>query len=515
VDQELLLTVQEFHACKQEEAQSLEKELPIYLTELMKKKKLSQGASTSGLKGSRKPKPGALSLYVGDGHHVRVEAIREFHLSLHSGLVLLLHNCHYASSITRGIILVSSLYKDGFANCFENDNLIFVSKNNLIYFNAIPRDDIYEIDMSSFNTNDSSIKKRIEKLQHSGLLDSTDIKSLEKCVSCMFGKMVRKPYSHQVERVKDLLGLIHTNVCGPFKIMSSQGAYYFVTFTEDFRYPKETMEYSFYYLPENKVFVARNAKFLENSLINQEASGSLEDLKIIQEEDTHSSIDTSLNHEEGYQEINEPQSNINPIRRSIRTRRALDHMCLYIDAEEHDLEDLGKPADYKPALLDPKYDKWLNDMNVEMQCMKDNKIWELVDLPPNEKTVGHKWLFKKKTDMDGAVHTYKACLVAKAFTETPMIHYEETFSPITDIRAIKILIAIAAFYDYEIWKLDVKNAFLNRYLIEEIYMEQLEGNNIPMLQDVKSYLGRCFAKKDLGEAAYILGIKIYRDRSKQ
>ncbi|GKF02867.1 zinc finger, CCHC-type containing protein, partial [Tanacetum coccineum] len=107
---------------------------PIYLAELMKKKKLSQGASTSGiftielysfpstswvydtgcgthicittqgLRGSRKLKPGALSLYVGDGHRAAVEAIREFHLCLPSGLVLILHNCHYAPSITRGII---------------------------------------------------------------------------------------------------------------------------------------------------------------------------------------------------------------------------------------------------------------------------------------------------------------------------------------------------------------------------------------------------------------------------
>ncbi|GJS94374.1 retrotransposon protein, putative, ty1-copia subclass [Tanacetum coccineum] len=189
--------------------------------------------------------------------------------------------------------------------------------------------------------------------------------------------------------------------------------------------------------------------------------------------------------------------------------------------------------------------------------------------------------------MDGAVHTYKARLVAKGFTQTPGIDYEETFSPVADIRAIRILIAIAAFYDYEIWQMDVKTAFLNGYLNEEVYMEQPEGfvsqkfpnrvcklkrsiyglkqasrqwnkrfddeikkfgfsqnrdepcvyvkasgsyvtflilyvddilimgNNIPMLQDVKSYLGRCFAMKDLGEAAYILGIKIYRDRSKR
>nr|GEV44536.1 putative retrotransposon Ty1-copia subclass protein [Tanacetum cinerariifolium] len=85
-------------------------------------------------------------------------------------------------------------------------------------------------------------------------------------------------------------------------------------------------------------------------------------------------------------------------------------MCLYIDVEEHELRDLGEPDNYKAALLDPESDKWLNVMNVEMQSMRDNEVWELVDLPPNGKTIGHKWLFKKKTDMDGAVHTYKACL---------------------------------------------------------------------------------------------------------
>ncbi|GKC54479.1 retrotransposon protein, putative, ty1-copia subclass, partial [Tanacetum coccineum] len=78
--------------------------------------------------------------------------------------------------------------------------------------------------------------------------------------------------------------------------------------------------------------------------------------------------------------------------------------------------------------------------------------------------------------MDGAVHTYKARLVAKDFTQTSGIDYEETFSPVADIRAIRILIAIAAFYDYEIWQMEVKTAFLNGYLNEEVYMEQPEGS---------------------------------------
>ncbi|GKE30523.1 zinc finger, CCHC-type containing protein, partial [Tanacetum coccineum] len=172
-----------------------------------------------GLRGSRKLKPGALSLYVGDGNRAAVEAIGEFHLCLPSGLVLILHNCHYAPSITRGIVLVLRLYKDSFFTRFENDNSISVFRNNLIYFNAIPRDDIYEIVLSSPNTNDSYmyvvsnkraklnldsallwhcclghiIKKHMEKLQHDGFLDSTDIKSFEKCASCMSGKMARKP----------------------------------------------------------------------------------------------------------------------------------------------------------------------------------------------------------------------------------------------------------------------------------------------------------------------------------
>nr|GEW59538.1 hypothetical protein [Tanacetum cinerariifolium] len=243
------------------------------------------------------------------------------------------------------------------------------------------------------------------------------------------------------------------------------------------------MGYSFYYPPNNKVLVARNTEFLENSLITQEASRSLEDLEIIQEEDTHPSIYTSLNHEEDDLEIDEPQSDIIPIRRSKRTRHTLDRMCLYIDDEEHELGDLGELANYKVALLDPESDLWLNAMNAEMQSMKD----------------------KAKTDKDEAVHTYKAHLMAKGYTQTLGTDYEETFSLVADIRAIRILIAITAFYDYKIWQMDVKTVFLNGYLFEEVYMEQPE--------DVKSYIGRCFAMKDLGEAAYILGIKIYRDRS--
>ncbi|GJY38534.1 zinc finger, CCHC-type containing protein [Tanacetum coccineum] len=146
--------------------------------------------TTQGLRASRKLKPGALSLYVGNGQREAVEAIGNFDLSLPSGLVIVLNNCHYAPSITRGVISVSRLYEDGFINRFVN-NTIQVSRNNMVYFSAIPRDGIFEIDLSNSYTNENSIytvsnkrakldldsallwhcrlghisKKRIEKLQ--------------------------------------------------------------------------------------------------------------------------------------------------------------------------------------------------------------------------------------------------------------------------------------------------------------------------------------------------------------
>ncbi|GJV57573.1 retrotransposon protein, putative, ty1-copia subclass, partial [Tanacetum coccineum] len=451
-----------------------------------------------GLRASRKLKPGALSLCMGNGQRAEVKANGSYHLSLPSGLVIVLNNSQYAPSITRGIISVSRLYDDGYVNHFV-DNSIQVSRNNMVYFSVVPRDEFLD------HLKDHGIiahRTPPYMPQHNGVSERRNRTLLDMVRSMMSQTTLLKSFwDYALETATRILNMVPTKKVektpyepGKLELRSIKCIF--------IGYPKETMGYSFYYPPENKVLVAWNAKFLENSLITQEASGSLEDLEIIHEEDTHPSIYTSLHHEEDDLEIDEAQSDIIPIR------------------------DLGKPANYKAALLD-------------------------------------------------------------CYTQTPGIDYEETFSPVADIRAIRILIAIAAYYDYKIWQIDVKTAFLNGYLSEEVYMEQPEGfinpkypkcvcklkrsiyglkqaprqwnkrfddeikkfsftqnrdepcvylkasgsnvtflilyvddilimgNNIPMLQDVKSYLGRCFAMKDLGEAAYILGIKIYKDRSRR
>nr|GEZ29788.1 retrovirus-related Pol polyprotein from transposon TNT 1-94 [Tanacetum cinerariifolium] len=154
-------------------------------------------------------------------------------------------------------------------------------------------------------------------------------------------------------------------------------------------YLKETMGYYFYFPSENKIVVARYAEFFEKSLITQKVTGRAIDLEEIQDEDTSpSKITSEIPIEvEGFES---PQKEVISIRRSERTHRAPNRLCLNVEAEEHSLGDLNEPTSHKAVILDPESNKWLDAMNATMQSMIDNMVWVLVDLPPNCKTVGSK-----------------------------------------------------------------------------------------------------------------------------
>ncbi|GJS21144.1 retrotransposon protein, putative, ty1-copia subclass [Tanacetum coccineum] len=660
------------HHCK--EVGHWKRNCPIYLAELLKKKKQVGSVSSSsiftielfafpnkywvydtgsgthicitkqGFRETRKLKQGALYLYVGNGVRAQVEASRSYDLVLPNVLVICLDNCHYAPSITRGVVSVHRLVENIFVQCFT-DFGISVSKNNVHYFNAISSNGIYEIDMHNLVPNVNSIynvstkrvkhnldstypwhcrlthisKKRIKKLQQEGLLKSTNNESFDQCVSCLSGKMTRKSFPHCPERATDLLGIIHTDVCGPLKHVLRQGGSYFITFTNDysrygyvyllkhkhevfetfkvFKYEVENQlgktikahrsdrggEYISqefknylkaygivqqltppYTLQHNGVSKRRKrnlldmvrsmmnlttlphldelhmtwahlekkqtrlqtnsktledlcsqsletasqaihdvvtthqvttshhfmtasartnsnpdledssydgvwgckalvkqdtpdklqqryAEFFEKNLITQEVSGRAIDLEEIQDEDTSpSKITTKIPIEvEGFKP---PQKEVIMVRRSERTHRAPDRLCLNVEVEEHSIRDLNEPTSYKAVMLDSESNKWIDAMNAEIQSMMDNMVWVLVDLPPGYKTVG-----------------------TKGYNQLYGVDYEETLSPVADIRSIRILISIAAYYDYEIWQMDVKTAFLNGYLDEDIYMVQPEG----------------------------------------
>ena len=119
-------------------------------------------------------------------------------------------------------------------------------------------------------------------------------------------------------------------------------------------------------------------------------------------------------------------------------------------------------------------------MKLEIYYMYTNQVWTLVYPPEGIKPIGCKWIFKKKTNMEGNVITYKARLVAKGYHKKQGINYDETFSPVAMLKSIRILLTIVAHYYYEIWKMDVKTDFLNGNLTEEVYMTQPKASYLKM-----------------------------------
>ena len=110
-------------------------------------------------------------------------------------------------------------------------------------------------------------------------------------------------------------------------------------------------------------------------------------------------------------------------------------------------------------------------MKEELDTLSKNHTWDLVTLPPRKSVVGCKWIYKIKTRSDGSIERYKARFVVKGFTQEHGIDYEETFAPVARISSVHTLLAIAAASKWDIFQMDVKNAFLNGDLSEEVYMQ--------------------------------------------
>ncbi|GJT59507.1 retrovirus-related pol polyprotein from transposon TNT 1-94 [Tanacetum coccineum] len=119
--------------------------------------------------------------------------------------------------------------------------------------------------------------------------------------------------------------------------------------------------------------------------------------------------------------------------------------------------------------------QWKEAIKSEIDSILQNHMWELMDLPPGCKLLGYKWIFKKKMKADGTIDKYKARLVIKRFRQREGLDYFDTYSLVTRITSIRMILAIAALRNLEVHQMDVKTAFLNGYLEEEIYMNQPEG----------------------------------------
>lgn len=169
----------------------------------------------------------------------------------------------------------------------------------------------------------------------------------------------------------------------------------------------------------------------------------------------------------------------NTLRRSTRERKKPDRFAdskysvhYALSAEQYVDED---PVSMNEAMKRADWNKWKDAIDGEYNALVKNKTWTACDLPRNRQAISCKWVFKLKRTAHGEIDKYKARLVARGFTQKKGFDYEETYSPVIKLTTLRILLSVANHSSMHVHQMDVKSAFLNGELHEEIYMHRPEG----------------------------------------
>jgi hypothetical protein len=150
--------------------------------------------------------------------------------------------------------------------------------------------------------------------------------------------------------------------------------------------------------------------------------------------------------------------------------------------------------DEEPTCFEEAIQKkeWADAMTEKYRSIIKNNVWEIVPRPKSKDVVSSKWLFKIKHVADGSIEKYKARFVTRGFSQKEGIDYEETFAHVARYTSIRTIIALAAKMKWKLHQMDVKTAFLNGVIEEEVYIEQPQGFEV---EDRKSHV--CRLKKAL------------------
>ena len=119
-----------------------------------------------------------------------------------------------------------------------------------------------------------------------------------------------------------------------------------------------------------------------------------------------------------------------------------------------------------------KDENWVQAMDEEIEAIEKNDTWDLVDLPKDKNLIGVKWVYKTKLNEKGEIDIFKARLVAKGFSQQPEIDFGETFALVAKLDNVSAVLATTAQNKWKKYQMDVKSAFLNGILEEEIYVQQ-------------------------------------------
>lgn len=232
----------------------------------------------------------------------------------------------------------------------------------------------------------------------------------------------------------------------------------------------------------------KDQEILDN--VQEVVSGEFEnDTEVHNDSEVHN--DTEEQNEDQYEDANQNSNELkneieiekdDDTRKSNRIKKQPERLVVdpnlksyVIDAVEGELND---PQNINEALTSPNADKWKQAIKSELDSMKENDVWQIVNRPAAKVVIGTRWVFKIKRNSNNELERFKARLVAKGYNQKYGIDYYETFSPVVRVQTLRAIFAIAANCDLEVHQIDIDTAFLNGKLEEEIYVEAPPGCNI-------------------------------------
>jgi len=234
-------------------------------------------------------------------------------------------------------------------------------------------------------------------------------------------------------------------------------------------YGADTKGYRLYDPEKRRVFYSRDVVFCEEKEDEIKEEPKVE--QEVKEEDEEECL-VEFDCHSGESETTDEKDAQPQLRRSTRDRRPPDYYGEWVTVANAEMRE---PKTAKDALACDDKVKWREAMNKELESLKQNKVWDLVELPKDRKPVGSKWVFKLKTDADGNVERYKARLVAQGYAQQYGLDYDETFCPVVRFESVRTVIAMVTQHGLKLQQMDVTTAFLNGELQEEVYMKQPEG----------------------------------------
>ncbi|KAH9666952.1 hypothetical protein KPL70_020856 [Citrus sinensis] len=400
-----------------------------------------------------------------------------------SGKKVTLYNVFHVPSVRKNLISASCMCKHGLKLVLEGNTCI-ISKNGLFVGKGYSCDGMYKLSINNNNINLAYIVESCDvwhaRLAHlnfrslkymskHGLINCNDVKG-HKCEICIQAKLTKKPFP-KAERNTQILDLIHTDIC-EYNGMLTRGGY-----------AENSKAYRLLDLDSNVIVESRDVEFIENKF---QHDSNIELESIIDQPCVNTPVSSTNNNKR-----KESMTSFEP-RRSQREKKEKSLAPDFISSQallflvEGDRKNvLNKvplllniekdPNTFSEAMSSRDASFWREAVNDEMDSIMSNQTWVLVDLPPGSKPISSKWVFRRKYNSDGSLQTFKARLVAKGFKQRNGIDYFDTYAPVARLTSIRVLFAIASLNNLYVHQMDVKTAFLNGDLDEEIYMEQPEG----------------------------------------